>query len=61
MVSFTELGDVERVSFWMEENYEFSFEHTEFKVPLTHSRGSLSRQKNIWCSEERSRLDLENV
>lgn len=59
MVPFIELGNVERVSFWVEENHEFSFEHVEFKVPLTHSRGRwLSRQKNIWCSEERSRLGI---
>lgn len=32
--------------------------NVEFKVPLSHSREMSSRQKNIWCSEERSRLDI---
>lgn len=26
MIPFTELGNVERVSFWVEENHDFSFE-----------------------------------
>lgn len=29
---FTELGNVERVAFWVEKNHEFSFEHVEFEV-----------------------------
>lgn len=33
MIQFTELGNVERVSFWVEENHDFSFEHVEFEVP----------------------------
>lgn len=39
--AFTELGNVERALFWVEENLEYSFEHAEFEVPLSRSRGSV--------------------
>lgn len=37
---FIELGNLERVPFGVEENHEFSFEQTEFEVPLSHPRGN---------------------
>ena len=37
---FIELGNLERVPFGVKENHEFSFEQTEFEVPLSHPRGN---------------------
>lgn len=31
MIPFNELGNIERVSFWVEENCQFSFEHVSLR------------------------------
>lgn len=47
MMPFTELGNVEKVPFWVEENCEFSFEHVSLRNLRAIQQGISSRQKII--------------
>lgn len=47
MMPFTELGNVERVLFWVEENCEFSFERVSLRNLRATQQGISSRQEII--------------